>query len=148
MRTAHVVMLSAFLIAFSSSAFGWGDFGPRPARWCGWQMRQWVTSDPGPAFNQAIKWKEYGSYSPGPCLGCIVIWRHHVGQITGRSDEGWIVRSGNDQHQVRERPRSLARVVAYRQPLAMGSRYTQMRSPTRNTTSCDSLDASPRCMVR
>ncbi|MHB0785586.1 C40 family peptidase [Bradyrhizobium sp. 5.13L] len=47
----------------------------------------------------------------------IVVWRHHVGVITGRAANGeWIVKSGNDGNRVRERPRSLARVIALRVP--------------------------------
>jgi hypothetical protein len=44
------------------------------------------------------------------------VWRHHVGKITGRTDSGWLVKSGNDGRAVRERERSLRGVIAYRWP--------------------------------
>jgi hypothetical protein len=43
-----------------------------------------------------------------------VVWRHHVGIITGRSGGQWIVKSGNDGHTVRERPRSVSGAIAFR----------------------------------
>jgi hypothetical protein len=45
-------------------------------------------------------------------VGAVVVWSHHVGEITGRTASGeWVVRSGNDGGQVRERPRSVAGAV-------------------------------------
>ena len=76
--------------------------GPRPARWCGWWMR---------SLNLARNWANWGRPS-GPQVGAVVVWSHHVGMITGRSASGqWIVKSGNDGGQVRERPRSVAGAV-------------------------------------
>jgi hypothetical protein len=43
-----------------------------------------------------------------------VVWRHHVGIITGRVGRQWIIKSGNDGHAVRERPRSIAGAIAFR----------------------------------
>ncbi len=61
----------------------------------------------GPQFNVAWNWRKYGTPS-GPQVGAVVIWRHHVGMITGRTEKGrWIVKSGNDGGRVRERPRSV-----------------------------------------
>jgi hypothetical protein len=62
----------------------------------------------GPEFNLAANWRRYGS--PGSArVGAVVVWDHHVGEITGRTSDGrWIVRSGNDGGAVRERPRSIA----------------------------------------
>ena len=80
--------------------------GPRPGKWCGWYMRTQLGG--GPAFNLAANWRRYGRAS-GPQVGAVVVWPHHVGMITGRSSNGqWIVKSGNDGHAVRERPRSVA----------------------------------------
>jgi hypothetical protein len=45
------------------------------------------------------------------------VWRHHVGIITGRSGNQWIVKSGNDGNTVRERPRSISGAIAFRQPV-------------------------------
>jgi hypothetical protein len=78
----------------------------RPSKWCGWYMRQ--QRGGGPEFNLAANWRRYGR--PGsPQVGAVVVWDHHVGEITGRTANGqWIVRSGNDGGRVRERVRSIA----------------------------------------
>jgi len=87
----------------------------RPAKWCGWWMRQQVWTDPGKEFNRAALWAKWGSpASPAP--GVIVVYRHHVAKITSRDSSGaWIMRSGNDNHAVRERARSLRGAIAFRQ---------------------------------
>jgi len=88
---------------------------PRPQAWCGWQMRQWL----GVAdrrFNLARAWARFGQPAGGPEVGVVVVWRHHVGLITGRGGAGWIVKSGNDGHAVRERVRSLRGAIAFRRP--------------------------------
>lgn len=83
--------------------------GGRPSRWCGWYMR--TLRGGGPEYNVAWNWRKYGR-SSGPQVGAVVVWRHHVGEITGRTADGrWIVRSGNDGGRVRERPRSVAGAV-------------------------------------
>jgi hypothetical protein len=111
------VVLLTVVASEAAHAFFFSNYGPRPQKWCGWQMRQDVWRDPGPAFNRAIEWKRYGTAAPGPAVGVIVVWPHHVGKITGRDSQGnWIIRSGNDGHELRERARSLRGVVAYRWP--------------------------------
>lgn len=88
----------------------------KPRAWCGWQMRVWENVS-NPAGNVARWWAGYGRKAHGPAVGTIVVWRHHVGKITGRTAEGqWIVKSGNDGHAVRERPRSVANAIAFRWP--------------------------------
>ncbi len=77
-------------------------------------MRGKVGSDPGPAFNLARSWVNYGSNAGGPTVGAIVVWRHHVGKIVGQENGRWIVESGNDGHAVRTRPRSMAGAIAFR----------------------------------
>jgi len=77
-------------------------------------MRGQVGQDPGPQYNLARSWAHYGSNAGGPSVGAIVVWRHHVGTIVGRENGQWIVRSGNDGHAVRTRPRSLAGAIAFR----------------------------------
>lgn len=71
--------------------------------------------------NVALWWKHYGRPASGPGVGRIVVWDHgrgrgHVGIITGRSEDGWIVKSGNDGNRVRERVRNVANAVAFREP--------------------------------
>jgi len=86
----------------------------RPRAWCGWYARHLVRHDPGPAYNLARNWARWGR-AAHPAPGVMVVWRNHVGMITGRDASGnWIVRSGNDGHRVRERPRSIARAIAFR----------------------------------
>lgn len=88
---------------------------PRPAAWCGWWMRHHlhVADKRG---NQARWWAHYGIRAFGPRVGVLVVWPHHVGIITGRTGDGWVVKSGNDGHAVRERERSLRGVIAFRYP--------------------------------
>jgi len=92
----------------SAEANGRG-VGPRPGKWCGWWMR--TRRGGGPELNVAWNWSRWGSPTT-PQVGAVVVWRHHVGEITGRAANGqWIVRSGNDGGRVRERVRSVAGAV-------------------------------------
>jgi hypothetical protein len=88
----------------------------KPRAWCGWFMRREL-GVANPAANLARWWAGFGRPAHGPQVGAIVVWRHHVGRITGRTADGrWIVKSGNDGHRVRERPRSVAGAIAFRWP--------------------------------
>ena len=83
--------------------------GPRPGRWCGWWMR--TQKGGGPQYNLAWNWRNYGR-AGSPQVGAVVVWRHHVGMITGRTASGqWIITSGNDGGRVRSRPRSISGAV-------------------------------------
>jgi hypothetical protein len=83
--------------------------GGRPRAWCGWWMRTQLGG--GAEYNLATNWRHYGRPS-GPRVGAVVVWRHHVGIITGRASNGqWVVKSGNDGNRVRERPQSVAGAV-------------------------------------
>lgn len=87
----------------------------RPHAWCGWYARKLVGNDPGVAFNLARNWARWGrAVSAG--IGVMVVWSHHVGMITGYDDQKkmWIVKSGNDGHAVRERPRPVTGAIAFR----------------------------------
>lgn len=104
----------------AAQAFAWttqatyhGGIGPRPAAWCGWQMRQLVGGDPGPEFNLARNWARWGHAGP-PGIGAVVVWAHHVGKIVGQENGMWIIQSGNDGGRVRTRPLSIARAIAIR----------------------------------
>lgn len=88
---------------------------PRPSKWCGWWMRRQLNVADR-AGNRAIWWARYGTNAHRPAVGAIVVWRHHVGIITGKTASGWVVKSGNDGHAVRERERSLRGAVAFRWP--------------------------------
>jgi hypothetical protein len=83
----------------------------RPRAWCGWYLAHRLGLHDA-RLNLAANWARlYGSPAPGPCIGCIAVWRHHVGQIVGRTATGWLVHSGNDGHSVRTRERSLRGAV-------------------------------------
>jgi len=83
--------------------------GGRPSAWCGWYMRS--RHGGGPEYNLAANWRNRGTPTH-PHVGAIVVWNHHVGEITGQAADGrWIVLSGNDSHAVKERPRSVAGAV-------------------------------------
>jgi hypothetical protein len=85
----------------------------RPAAWCGWWLGQHLGM-PLRRLWLAINWASVGSNAGGPGIGVIVVWRHHVGIITGQRGSQWIVKSGNDGGAVRERARSVANAIAYR----------------------------------
>ena len=87
--------------------------GGRPAAWCGWEMRQLVSGDPGPAFNLARNWARWGQSGPAG-VGAVVVWPHHVGKIVGLEGGEWVIESGNDGNRVRTRPRSIAGAIAIR----------------------------------
>lgn len=84
----------------------------RPRAWCGWYLR--TLKGGGPEYNLARNWANRGS-ATSPQIGAVVVWSHHVGLITGHANNGqWIVKSGNDSHAVRERPRSVSGAIAFR----------------------------------
>ena len=85
-------------------------YGGRPAAWCGWEMRQLVSGDPGPAFNLAPRWGHAGP----PGVGAVVVWSHHVGKIVGKEGGMWVIESGNDDHATRTRARSINGAIAIR----------------------------------
>jgi hypothetical protein len=89
----------------------------RPSQWCGWFMRQ-MFNVTDREYNRAAKWADWGHWSPGPRVGAVVVWRHHVGLIKGGPDGHgqWLVNSGNDNHMVRTRYMSLAHAIAFRMP--------------------------------
>jgi hypothetical protein len=93
---------------------------PRPGKWCAWYLRR-ALGIPKSAFpkwghNIAANFRFIGSPAPGPTVGAIVVWRHHVGLIVGRTKNQWIVKSGNDGGRVRERPRDVSKAIAFRYP--------------------------------
>ena len=87
--------------------------GGRPGAWCGWWLGQQLGM-PRRDLWVARNWASVGSNAGGPRIGAVVVWRHHVGIITGRAGSQWIVKSGNDRNAVRERPRSIAGAIAFR----------------------------------
>ena len=99
----------------AASGHYYGSSDPRPHAWCGYFMRHHLgVADR--AGNLARWWASYGTNARGPAIGAIVVWAHHVGIITGHTETGYIVLSGNDGHEVRERERSLRGAIAFRWP--------------------------------
>ena len=89
---------------------------PRPAAWCGWQLRQWLhVADR--AYNLARNWAHSGSRANGPAPGVIAVYPHHVGIVVSVPSPGrMVMKSGNDGHAVRTRERSTHGVIAWRWP--------------------------------
>lgn len=87
-----------------------------PARWCGcWLMQHYGFHDR--RLWRAIMWASLMPRAPGPGVGRVVVWKNHVGVITGEYRGQWIVLSGNDSGQIRERTRSIVGAVAFVEPL-------------------------------
>lgn len=112
-------MLRRFLAAVLVCGFATMPGLARPARWCGWYARHHlVPADPGPRFNAACAWRDYGTAASGPAVGVLVIWcskhHRHVGKIVGGEPGQWIIKSGNDGGRVRERLRSVRGAAAFR----------------------------------
>lgn len=88
--------------------------GGRPAAWCGWYELQKHPQAGGRELYLARNWARVG-HPTSPHVGVIVVWSHHVGEIVGGSPGAWVINSGNDGHQVRTRPRSVAGAIAFRE---------------------------------
>jgi hypothetical protein len=89
--------------------------GGRPRAWCGWWLGHYLGMLDRKLW-LAMNWVHVGRPAQGPAIGAVVVWRHHVGIITGRSSRGWVVKSGNDGNAVRERVRSVDNAIAFRYP--------------------------------
>lgn len=110
-RTTNIIPQAIHRNVKGSDANAW----TKPGKWCGWYMRK-LKGVGNPKYNRAIAWAKYGSNAGGPAPGVIVVWRNHVGILTGERDAHgrWYVHSGNDSNRVRTRARSLKGVIAYR----------------------------------
>lgn len=88
---------------------------PHHVPWCGLYMMQ-LFHKTDARLARAIEWAKQGINAGGPCVGCVVVWPHHVGRIEGGPDARgrWLVHSGNDGNRVRTRYRPLTRAVAFR----------------------------------
>ncbi len=108
------------------SAHSMAHYDARPRAWCGWWMRHQMPADPGPAYNLARKWLDYGTRLAGPMVGAIVVFPRacknkncgHVGLLRGKDARGmWLIESGNaGGGQVRVAPRSIANAIGFRLP--------------------------------
>jgi hypothetical protein len=109
---AKTFLVTGLLCAFSVDADARSHH--RSHAWCGIYLSKHLgKSDRHLAL--AREWAREGSNAGGPGIGVVVVWRHHVGIITGQTADGqWIIHSGNDGGAVRTRPRSVAGAIAFR----------------------------------
>lgn len=104
-------LISAMRSHLGTNPTGWAH------NWCG-RFLSTMLHETGHAAgsDKAAAYRSYGRPSAGPCVGCIAVWPHHVGVVTGIPAAGKItLLSGNDGHRVRERDVS-ARGAVFRQP--------------------------------
>jgi hypothetical protein len=115
LRTTLCALALAGAIPAAAQAHGHHhSHGHHGTPWCGIYLSNYLGKhDRNLAL--ARNWAHEGAPAAGPGVGVVAVWPHHVGIITGRAPDGeWIVHSGNDGNAVRTRPRSLARVIAFR----------------------------------
>lgn len=115
MRSLVAAISLAFILLATQQAEAKRHGDGRPSAWCGWWLGQHLGLHSRNLW-LARNWAGVGRSSNGPRIGAVVVWRHHVGIITGHHDGKWIVKSGNDGHAVRERARSIAGAIAFRWP--------------------------------
>ena len=103
---------------------GGGVIGGRPAEcrvairgrlipWCGCWLGVHL-NELDPSLWVARNWARVGSRARGPCVGCVAVWRHHVGIVQAVDGNQIKLLSGNDGGKVRERWRSVQGVIAWR----------------------------------
>lgn len=112
----HAYRHARYAVRYGRHRARFAAHGGRPRAWCGW----WLGRELGMSDRRlwlARNWASVGRNAGGPSVGAVVVWRHHVGIITGRVGNQWIVKSGNDGHGVRERPRSISGAIAFRRPI-------------------------------
>src|SRR3569833_2117422 len=81
----------------------------RPRAWCGWWLGRYLGMTDRRLW-LARNWAHVGRPAHGPAVGAVVVWARgkrsgHGGIITGKTERGWLVKSGNDGNAVRERVR-------------------------------------------
>lgn len=108
------LVLALCLSAGAADARRHRGYHPGRLPWCGIYLGQYL-GKPDRRLWVAREWAREGVNAGGPGIGVVVVWRHHVGIIEGRTQNGeWLVRSGNDGNAVRVRPLSVARAIAFR----------------------------------
>lgn len=107
----RLLAAALIMLAVTSTAEARGHHG---LPWCGIYLSQYFHKTDRRLW-LAREWATEGKPAPGPEVGVVVVWRHHVGVIVGKTDAGqWIIHSGNDGNAVRTRPRSVAGAIAFR----------------------------------
>lgn len=116
LRSATAAALISIALLSPARAEGGSRYGCPESRWCGcWLMKR--TGLHNTDLYRAFAWLKIGHRISGPKVGAIVVYSHsHVGQITAVLSRGRIkVISGNDGYAVRDRIRSTAGVIGYRE---------------------------------
>jgi hypothetical protein len=109
----RALLVATLLFALSNTADARPHHGSRGIPWCGIYLGKYL-GKPDRRLWIAREWAREGSAAT-PGIGVVVVWRHHVGIIEGRADNGqWIIRSGNDGNAVRVRPLSISGAIAFR----------------------------------
>lgn len=109
----RIVIAAAMLCALLSNAEARARRSHHGLPWCGIYMSKYFGKSDRRLW-VAREWAREGRPASGPEIGAVVVWRHHVGVITGRQGAHWIVHSGNDGGRVRTRPRSVGGAIAFR----------------------------------
>lgn len=82
--------------------------------WCGCWLRHQLGID-DKSLNLASNWHRWGRRVPGPVVGAVVRFVHHVGIVVGVTESGDpIVKSGNHNHAVATAVYPKRRVIEYR----------------------------------
>ena len=83
----------------------------RAPAWCGTYMSRYF----GKSDRRLALARQWATKAQMQGIGVVVVWRHHVGVITGQAPNGeWIIHSGNDGGAVGTRARSVAGAIAFR----------------------------------
>ena len=111
LRPSAAALMLALLLASTLPA---NAADTRPSRWCGWWLRHHLGIT-DKSLNLARLWVVKRPRAQGPCIGCVAVWSHHVGIMTGYGKKPGtaIIKSGNDGGRVRERERSIRNVIAW-----------------------------------
>lgn len=109
----RIILAAAVLCALLSNAEARARRSHHGLPWCGIYMSKYFGKSDRRLWI-AREWAREGRPAGGPEIGAVVVWRHHVGIITGRQGGQWIVHSGNDGGRVRTRPRSVGGAIAFR----------------------------------
>ena len=104
------------LVATARRFLGSGRPHGAPAEWCGAFMGlvARVTGHAVPAgYEKAAQWIHAGPRLPGPRVGAIAVYSHHVGIVEAVTKQGPLLISGNFGHKVAEGYQRRGRLLGY-----------------------------------
>lgn len=108
------------LIAEASKFLGSGNFTGSHRAWCADAMNAWLkrTGHRTSGSAAAISFAHYGQRLPGPKVGAIAVFRHHVAIVTKVLGHGRVQTiSGNWSHRVKRATVSTRGAIAFRRPV-------------------------------